>query len=362
MSIYGNPVTLGPRWMTAQKVSILPYQNLHGYDHPWPAGGSKNLLPNTKRDPSYQGISYTPRSDGGYDISGTLTVGTGGLVLYDSRDVLNIPPDSYRLILTGTGDGLDHLNIQAYVDGSSKYYGKNGTFTVPSTATSSYIRFRVDTIGSVFNCTVYPMLLLSTEADTSFAPYSNICPISGWEDCRIWVSPTPNPADGNTYQTLFGNPPGTVYGGELNLETGVLTVDRAMVDLGTLTWQTTDPQLGVYWLYKNQLDAFGILPPSSTNTPVNAISSRYKSIASSASHDSGTLWYTNSNNSKYFGIRDMNYANVSVAEFAEAMKDVTFVFALATPVTYQLTPQQISFFSNQYFGANCGPVLIKVGK
>ena len=361
MSIYGNPVTLGPRWMTAQKVSILPFQNLHGYANPWPAGGGKNLLPNTKSE-TYQGLNYTVRSDGGYDISGTLTVVTGGLVLYDSRDVLNIPPGSYRIVLIGQGEGIDHINLQAYVDGTSKYWGKGGTFTVSSTATSSYIRFRADTNGTVFNCTVYPMLLLSTEADTSFAPYSNICPISGWEDCQVWVSPTASPADGITYQTVFGNPPGTVYGGELDLETGVLTVTMAMMDLGNITWQTSNPQNGIYWLYGSQMSSKGIKLPTTVSEPINAISSRYKSIASAASYDSGCMYYDPTSNARYFGIRDMNYANVSTTDFATAMGDVQFVFELATPVTYQLTPQQISFFGNQYFGANCGPVLIKVGK
>ena len=138
---------------------------------------------------------------------------------------------------------------------------------------------------------------------------------------------------------------GTVYGGTLDVLSGVLTVDRAMVDLSTVTWQTTNPQNGIYWLYKSQLDALGIEWIGNNSVAFNGISNRYKAIPASATHASGTMW--EASNGNYFGICDTNYANYTTAQWAQAMSDVQFVFKLATPITIQLTPTQINTLQGQ---------------
>ena len=170
------------------KADVEAIQDLHGYDHPWVGGAGKNLLPNTQGNKTQQGLTYTWNADGGITISGTIATGVtiAGYAFYDNVDILNIGVGTYRLYLTGSGTGYDDIGLQAYVDGVSQINTKNGTFTVPSGATKSYIRLRIPS--GTYNVTVYPMMLLGTETDYSFAPYSNICPIGGWSDVNVNVT------------------------------------------------------------------------------------------------------------------------------------------------------------------------------
>lgn len=56
----------------------------------------------------------------------------------------------------------------------------------------------------------------------------NVMPISGWTGAKVTVSPTQDAQDGTTYDITFPSSAGTVYGGTLDVTTGVLTVDRAL--------------------------------------------------------------------------------------------------------------------------------------
>ena len=51
-------------------VNINPVQDLHGYDHPWPGGGGKNLLPTMQTQASH-GATITVAADGSIRASGT---------------------------------------------------------------------------------------------------------------------------------------------------------------------------------------------------------------------------------------------------------------------------------------------------
>lgn len=182
---------------------------------------------------------------------------------------------------------------------------------------------------------------------------SNHRPISGYDACDIWVSPTPDPADGTTYQTIFGNPPGTVYGGEFDLETGGLTVDRATVILNATTGVTVGTTSAGLQYAQVLYSAVGV---TGIEGSLGVISSDYTWMVSTDTSVNGSIKTYASN----FRVYDQRFT--SVADAKSILATVQVVYFLATPVTYQLTPQQISFLGNQYFGANCGPVLIKVGK
>ena len=59
--------------------------------------------------------------------------------------------------------------------------------------------------------------------------YANICPISGSTGLNAYVSPTTNLADATTYSADWTSTAGTVYGGTLDVVTGVLTVTMANI-------------------------------------------------------------------------------------------------------------------------------------
>ena len=64
----------------------------------------------------------------------------------------------------------------------------------------------------------------------------NVRPISGWTEANVWVKPTYDPTANPTAALQLGQ---TVYGGTIDVTKGVLTVDMAIVDLGTANWTAT---------------------------------------------------------------------------------------------------------------------------
>lgn len=189
---------------------IVPVQDLNGYGYPWPAGGGKNKLPMTlanikalntagtwsDNDYSYSGITFTVITDDGgnverIDAKGTATVFVGlqlcGSTSFGAQDVtLNGCP---------TGGSSTTYDIAAFDDSVSPVankgndYGGNGVAFTAESGHTYYVRIAIRN-GYAISGTIsfYPMIRLSTEADATFAPYSNICPITGWTGANIFVS------------------------------------------------------------------------------------------------------------------------------------------------------------------------------
>ena len=155
------------------KVSVEPVQDLHGYDHPWPAGGGKNKLEVTSTSTTRNGVTITVNSDGTISLSGTATdqviFGVGSVAL------------SGEYILSGCPSGG---NYSTYFLFCVNYdYGSGATVTFDGTRKDIqiYVRSGVNTNGLVFK----PMIRLASETDATFAPYSNICPITGWDGVKV---------------------------------------------------------------------------------------------------------------------------------------------------------------------------------
>ena len=71
----------------------------------------------------------------------------------------------------------------------------------------------------------------TSDLSSGYTPYSNICPISGFSDIDVNLSPTLDPQDATIYTTNFvdsGNPL-TVYGGYIDVISGLLTVTDANI-------------------------------------------------------------------------------------------------------------------------------------
>lgn len=169
--------------------------------------------------------------------------------------------------------------------------------------------------------------------------YADIYPISGWDAVNVYVSPTSDAEDGQTYTEQLGR---TVYGGTLDLVSGLLTVDRAMVDLGSLHWGMT---AGTYnRFYSTDIRTLVKAPPTTAALP-NLVSDRYTIVSqtdvlSDSYNKVIGLNYSGSNVAGRFNICDSSYSNAT--EFTSAMSGVPLVYELATPQTYQLTPHDIN--------------------
>ena len=157
---------------------ITPVQDLNGYDKPWPGGGGKNRLENTYTTQTVSGVTLTVNEDGTIVANGTASA-TITAVLNSS-----IPLTQGQYILTGCpagGGSSSNYKIDIVKNGESSRKidtGSGTTFDVD--ADGQYTARIVIYSGQVCsNLTFEPMVRLSSIADDTFAPYSNICPITG---------------------------------------------------------------------------------------------------------------------------------------------------------------------------------------
>lgn len=141
---------------------------------------------------------------------------------------------------------------------------------------------------------------------------------------------------GHTYTTDL---PQTVYGGTLDVVSGVLTVDRAMVDLGTLAWAYNS---NIPWFY-SWTDASN-RKPYAYGDVADAVSSSYAVYSRNVliSSDVAGFCIDNSGN---IAVRDSRYTDAT--SFKTAMNGVQLCYELATPTTIQCDPQTVSLLAGE---------------
>lgn len=147
-------------------VGIEPVQDLHGYDAPWPAGGGKNLIFKT--------------------ISGT-NIGSDGVIVASAEYTLLVAKvtanQTYVKSRNGTNTGgilCAYYTTEPEI-GSTSYDGQRivsgaNPFTAPI---DGYVCARVPT-GDESG-----QQIEAGSTVTSYAPYSNLCPITGWDEVTV---------------------------------------------------------------------------------------------------------------------------------------------------------------------------------
>ena len=136
--------------------------------------------------------------------------------------------------------------------------------------------------------------------------------------------------------------PQTVYGGTLDVSTGELTIDKAAVDLGTLTWQTNTS--GVFYANGTSL---GYLH----NDSQAAICSKYlyngsgNSSSVVASGPDKTVYLNLYSGLSWVFIKDTTYTDATA--FKASLSDVQLVYEVDTPTTLTLTPEQVTTLLGQ---------------
>ena len=141
------------------------------------------------------------------------------------------------------------------------------------------------------------------------------------------------------YPVSWQTEAGTVYGGTVDLATGVLTVDRVGVDLGSLNWTYSS---GDGW--------FQVSHSGHRNT--GALCSAYPCVYTLNNMPDKTVAVV----SGYFVTKDSSY-NGDVNAFKQGVNGAQLVYILATPQTYQLTPVQVACLLGQNnVWADCGDI------
>lgn len=152
-------------------VDIEPIQDLHGYDAPWPAGGGKNIfnIDNISTG-TFNGITVS-KSDNTISYSGTA-IDSGWK---STIAVLTLPDGTWHCHLEGDAYWLENYTSK----------GKDYTVTVSGGTPVMRLSLVNAVAGQSYSGTVSNIQIESGSSFTSYAPYSNICPISGWTGCNV---------------------------------------------------------------------------------------------------------------------------------------------------------------------------------
>ena len=122
----------------------------------------------------------------------------------------------------------------------------------------------------------------------------------------------------------------TVYGGEVDVTSGKVKVDRAEVDMGSITWNYNGIYGGVH--------RFNTLVTSMhTGFKADVMSSIYKSNTSPVASSGIDYTICRYNGAVY--VNDNRFTNGT--DLKTALDGQTMVYPLATPIEYSLTPQQV---------------------
>lgn len=431
--------------LTKLLANIEPIQDLHGYSHPWPAGGGKNRLPDIKiqdgttrvtlgQEETYTSPQITLTA-GDYTISvenvgantfyvysrhsgantnyGTVASGESRSFTFTAEDgtysfyvyrgggvtpsdigkfqletgstasawtpYANVCPISglTGLSVYRTGKNIfdisrfatNYPNYCSYADGvlsittaNTVLYSTGVAAKIPA---NSIITFSMEN-GTATNSRVRFAFADGTAADVyaTNTPYTAPKDISAvklnWSQSGTFTlsnfqaeigstATTYEPYNGNTYAVDWLTQAGMVYGGTLDVFTGVLTVDKASIDLGSINWTYESGYTYPYYIGTMPNDC---VVGSTVQGQISVLCSIYESIQNigasafrSEAHNNQCCLNSNVSTRR---LLVQNLAYTDAATFKTAMAGVQLVYDLETPLTYQLTPRQIAML----FGIN----------
>jgi hypothetical protein len=232
----GNPITVtdaAPINAVNLSMDLEPIQDLHGYDNPWVGGAGKNKLPMTVDGIkaantigtwsgnvyTYAGMTYEILINSDNNVTGIKVNGTTSNYpsLFTSDEEFMLPLGTYKIIANGVRGRL-YKNWGTPIE---IYANQSYTLTVDN-VDDKYAFCIFTGATTITNVIAQPMIILSTETDSTFVPYTNICPISGRTEEVITQKDNPtNPTVTKTYTIQFGQ---TVYGGRLDVTRGKLII------------------------------------------------------------------------------------------------------------------------------------------
>lgn len=187
-------------------VNVDPVQDLHGYDNPWPAGGSNNLIPdgtdtsNGYVDSYYLNADNTETSSSNWYISEYFPITAEETYTWSSNyNVISISICFYD-------------SSKNYLSGVQSSGELPKTFVAPANAV--YCRA---TQGKTFN--TYGQQIETGSTATTIKPFSNVCPISGKTKSTLWHTSK------NMLETITAN--------KLPASDSKVTVSNGVVTLAT---------------------------------------------------------------------------------------------------------------------------------
>ncbi len=283
----------------------------------------KNQLSLVDETKVQNGVTITPIKENGvvvgYDLDGTATgnfdfwIATGqGLAA------------GYNKYVT-TGLSVEKTGFQIVI--APSYTGVKTSIVLSLEIRGAYLNISAGT--SFSHMVVKPMICPNEIEDKTFEPYT-----------------------GETYTIDLD---GTRYGGVLDVKMGVLTVTHQIIDLGSLSWVASANDYG---FTASSSAISGAVNPINNGTKADMICSDYIVLPYYVNGQSGVdanstdgslgIWVSGGMLNgvvcpqRSVFIRDANLGNKSSADIKTALTGVTICYKLATPITVQLTPDEVT--------------------
>lgn len=152
--------------------------------------------------------------------------------------------------------------------------------------------------------------------------------------------------DASVYDVPFGSA-GTVYGGTLDVTSGLLTVTHGKTTVGALSWSKYD-------------DYFFATIADRASGNFNLLSDTYATTTSSSASGMSDMQIKGGPDNTNVFVKDSTYT--VTADFVAGRSTAEIVYELATPQTYQLTPKEIDLMvGSNMIWADSGTVTIQYG-
>lgn len=272
----------------------------------------KNLLPLTMTSPdTYKGVTFTVNDDGTVSFSGT----TENVDIMFALGTLTLPTGSY--ILTGAISSTHRLRVYNADTQELLGHDTGSGYTITLTApTRITVQARIgSTVGDSVSGTFSPMIRPASVENAVFEPFLGEIYTIDWQDEA-----------------------GTVYGGTLDVLSGILTVDRVMFTIdGDSTLSTLDTS-------SDNFNRVTYAPYSSIG--VSNISfdccDMFECIAPRVTAGLYKVWNSTSASSPrmFFGL-PKTVTTLDAAKAWFALNETHIVAQIASPQTYQLTPADV---------------------
>lgn len=244
-TITGNPITFTAKSAPLKQlqVSFGPVQDLHGYENPWPAGGGKNKI-----DSDVSAWEQGQITNGGGRVDSTTRIRTKTYYRI-------LPNTTYTISVSGDLIPAFHMwtEDETYISDSGWQTELPYTFTTPNNA--AFIQFtcrKTDTNArinpSVMGDTAFIQLELGSSA-TSYAPYANECPISGWTGFNVAQAGNVNLFDPNSPYHWVINPG---YERVENEASRSIVLPCSQGDLFTISCQRSSGSKIIYYAFADE--------------------------------------------------------------------------------------------------------------
>lgn len=294
----------------------------------------KNLCPRFPASGTVDGVNYTTNADGSVTASGT-SAETRGFFAVTKEKVL---PIGDYILSAGADASINlRLTVAIYKTGSTQYKectsSSSVSFSITSDVTSVSIYIRTNGGNTAISGTLYPMIRLASDTNTTYEPFSD------------------------TYTIDLD---GTRYGGTLDVTTGALTVTHECITFnGTENWQKSSTYQGSFYV----------------NTGVQHVKQFVGNFCSHAIYDNNFATNYAFGRCGLDGTKFVNFnvwigqATDTKDQFKQYLADqytagtpLQAYLALATPLTYNLTPQEVTLLLGQNnIWADTGNVTVEYG-